>query len=172
MLDEIEERVDRRAQPLPVVGGGAQCLPYARHQILDVSLQDRQVQLKLAGKVLVKNVFADSGPFGDLVHAGGVVAAVHENLAGRDEQLTTSLVTGQPVPAPGGSAAARIRRPIAAAQLDRTPFGGAGEIAHQVLNLVVVAPVKRYAANRNDTTTHWLLGSPSMPPNVGRAGCP
>src|SRR6201988_156075 len=127
-----------------------------------MSLQDRQVQLQLAGKVLVENRFADSGPFGDLVHAGRVVAAVHENVVGCDEQLAATLVAGQPVPAARRGPPARLRRPLATPQLDRTPFGGVREIAHQVLNLIVV-PVKRYAAGRNDTTTHGLLGSPSKP---------
>ncbi|CPZ58006.1 Uncharacterised protein [Mycobacteroides abscessus] len=43
MLDEIEERHDGRAQPLTVVGGGAQRLSHAGHQIVGVLVQHRQV---------------------------------------------------------------------------------------------------------------------------------
>ena len=85
VLDEVEERLHRGPQPLPVVGGGAQRLAHTGHQILDVALQHRQIQLQLAGKMLVENRFADPGALGDLVHAGGVVAAVDEDVAGRDE---------------------------------------------------------------------------------------
>jgi hypothetical protein len=59
-----------------------------------------------------------------------VVSAVDKNLAGCDEQLATPLVTRQPIATPSGRAG-----------LDPAPFGGVGEIAHSVLNLVVVAPV-------------------------------
>jgi hypothetical protein len=50
--------------------------------------------------------------------------------------LAATFVPRQPVAAPSGCA-------IATAYLDRTPVGGFGEIAHQVLNLIVVPPVQR-----------------------------
>src|SRR5205807_4881717 len=93
VLDEIEERPNGGTQPLTVVGGGSQSLAHTRHQIVDVSVQDRQIQLELARKVLVENGFAYPGALGDLVHTGGVVATVDENVAGGDEQLTPTLVT-------------------------------------------------------------------------------
>ena len=43
--------------------------------------------------MLVENGFAYPGALGDFVHTGGVVAAVDENVAGRDEQLAPTLVT-------------------------------------------------------------------------------
>ena len=85
VLDEVEECLHRRAQPLPVVGGGAQRLAHPGNQVVDVAGQHRQIQLELGRKVLVENGFAYTGPVGDLVHAGGVVAAVDEDLAGSDE---------------------------------------------------------------------------------------
>ena len=91
--------------------------------------------------MLVENGFADTGTFGDLVHAGGVESAVDKNFAGGDEQLAATLITRQSVAAPSGGAG-----------LDPTP-SGVGKIAHRFLNLIVVAPVLRDAAARNDTTT-------------------
>ena len=85
MLDEVEESLNRGAEPLPVVGGGAQRLTHTRHQILDVPLQHGQVQLQLGRKMLVENGFTDASAVRDLVHSGGVIAAVDENLAGSDE---------------------------------------------------------------------------------------
>ncbi len=82
--------------------------------------------------MLVKNGFADAGPVSDLVHAGCVVAAIDEDLAGSDQQLSAALVTGQPVAAAGrgrGKAATVGRLP--SPSLRRL-----GEIAHQ--NLYVV----------------------------------
>jgi hypothetical protein len=95
-----------------------------------VSVQDRQIQLELARKVLVENGFAYPGAFGDLIHTGGVVATVDENVAGGDEQLTPTLVTRQSVAAPSRSGGFRP-----------TPSGGVGELAHPFLNLLVIAPV-------------------------------
>jgi hypothetical protein len=40
--------------------------------------------------VLVEDRFADPGPFRDLIHRRGVVAAGDENLHGRVEQLPTT----------------------------------------------------------------------------------
>ena len=85
VLDEVEERLNRRAEPLPVVGGGAQRLAHTGHQVLDVALQHREVQLQLRREVLIENGFAHPGPIGDLVHTRGVIAAIDENLAGSDE---------------------------------------------------------------------------------------
>ena len=107
-------------QPLPVVGGGAQCLLHAGDQVLDVPTQHRQIQLQLARKVLVQNGFADSRAVGDLVHAGRVVAAVDEDVAGDDEQLAATLVAGQPVAAPVLRSLCR-RRPTAVSRFDGTP---------------------------------------------------
>src|ERR1700734_2164127 len=82
--------------------------------------------------MLVQNGFADPGAFGDLVHPGGVEAAVDKNIAGSDEQLAPTLVTRQPVAAPGSGAG-----------LHPAPAGGIGEFAHPFLNLLVIARVLR-----------------------------
>jgi hypothetical protein len=48
VLDEVEESLNGGAQPLPVVGGGAQRLAHPGHQVVHVLLQDRQIQFELA----------------------------------------------------------------------------------------------------------------------------
>jgi hypothetical protein len=48
VLDEVEERADRRPQALPVVGGGPQRLADPGHQNVPVQLQHRQVQVEFA----------------------------------------------------------------------------------------------------------------------------
>src|SRR5215469_9474534 len=100
-----------------------------------MALQNCQIQLQLAGKMLVENWFADPGSVGYLVHTGRAVATIDEDLTSYDQQLAATLVTRQSVAAPGGGAhgAARL---IAGTPLAPTPFGGVGEIAHQVLNLI------------------------------------
>lgn len=125
VFDEIEERLDGGAQTLPVVGRRTQRLAHPGDQVVDVALQDRQVQLELRREVLIENRFTHTGTVGDLVHACGVVAAVDEDLARGDQQLTPPLIAGQTV-----TASVTTCRPLFA-----SPLGGVGEIAHQVLNL-------------------------------------
>jgi hypothetical protein len=81
--------------------------------------------------VLVENGFADAGAFCDFVHARGVIAPVDKDIAGRDEQLATTLVTRQSVAAPGSGAGLRP-----------TPSAGVGKVAHQVLIVNVLTPVQ------------------------------
>ncbi len=93
-VDEVEECLHGRPDALPVVGGRPQCLPHSRDQGVDVALQHRYVQLQLAREMLVQDGLAHAGALGDLVHAGGVVAAADEDLAGGREQLKTPRVPG------------------------------------------------------------------------------
>jgi hypothetical protein len=81
---------------------------------------------------LIQNRFADSGPVRDLVHAGGVVAAIDEDIAGDAEQLTATLVSGQPVATPARSRNA-VPGPTAFGRFDGTPRPGFGEFTHRVL---------------------------------------
>ena len=134
VLDEVEERLDRGAQPLAVVGGGAQRLPHAGHQVVDVALQHRQVQLELGREVLVQNGFADARPVGDLVHARRVVAAVDEDLAGGDEQLPASFVAGQSVATPVARGRA-ARRTVTGPRLARVSSRRRWRDRSSVLNL-------------------------------------
>ena len=99
MLDEVEERLHRRAESLAVVGRGAQRLPHTGHQDVDMLLQHGQIQVQLAREVLVKNRFTDSGSISDLVHTGGVETPIDKQIAGRFEQLPPALVTGHPATA-------------------------------------------------------------------------
>jgi hypothetical protein len=99
VLDEIEERLHRRVQPLPVVGRPAQRALHAADQIVDVPVQHGQVQFQLARKVLVENRFADARAVGDLVHPGRVVTAFDKDITGDDEQLAATLIAGQAVAA-------------------------------------------------------------------------
>src|SRR3569833_1731734 len=82
--------------PQLVVRRGGQGLPHPLDESLGVLVLLRQVELELAGKVLVEHWFADAGALGDLVHRGGVVALGDEHLLGRAEQLTTACHPREP----------------------------------------------------------------------------
>ncbi len=58
-------------------------------------VEQRQVELELAGEVLVQHRLGDAGPLGDVVHRRGVVALRDEDLLGRGEQLLAASGTGQ-----------------------------------------------------------------------------
>jgi hypothetical protein len=96
VVDEVEERLHRCADALPVVGGRAQRLTDAGDENVDVVLQDRAIQFELAGKMLVEHRFADTGALRDLVHSGRVVAVRDEYFAGGTEQLGTAFVARHP----------------------------------------------------------------------------
>ena len=73
--------------PLPVVAGRADRAGDRLDQPVHALVEQRQVELLLAREVLVEHRLADSGPFRDLVHRRGVVAAGDEDLYGRVQQL-------------------------------------------------------------------------------------
>ena len=58
--------------------------------LLHALVEQRQVELLLAGEVLVEDRLADPGPLRDLVHRRRVVAAGDEDLHGRVEQLAAA----------------------------------------------------------------------------------
>ena len=95
---EGEVGTDRGVDPLLVVGGGRQRLPDGRLQVLDPCVEQGQVQLELAGEVLVEDGLADAGLRGDRVHRCRVVAGRHEHLAGGVQQLAPPLGATQPPP--------------------------------------------------------------------------
>jgi len=55
-----------------------------------VLVQQGQIQIELARKVLVEHRLADAGALGDVVHGGGVVALRHEDFLRGAEQLVPS----------------------------------------------------------------------------------
>ena len=61
--------------------------------VVAVRVEQREVELELARKVLVQHWLGDPGPLGDVVHRGGVVALRDEDLLRRLEQL---LAPGRP----------------------------------------------------------------------------
>ncbi|SHV74464.1 Uncharacterised protein [Mycobacteroides abscessus subsp. abscessus] len=60
--------------------------------------------------MLVENGLAYTCPVGDLVHTGGVVAAIDEYLAGGTDQLAAPFISGQPPTAPCVSLSRILRR--------------------------------------------------------------
>ena len=62
-------------------------------------VEQREVEVELAGEVLVEHRLGDPGPLGDVVHRGGVVALGDEHLEGGLEQLGAALPARQPAAA-------------------------------------------------------------------------
>ena len=75
--------VDRRAWRTP------------RDEAVDVTLQDCDVQFEFAWEMLVQNWLADTGTFGDLVHAGRVVPVRNEYLTCSCEELEAARIAGE-----------------------------------------------------------------------------
>ncbi len=95
VLDEVEEGLHGgRASRcrLSVVVRSACRTPETRLSTCRCS--DGEVELQLRREVLVENGFAYARTVGDLVHAGGVVAAVDENLAGSDRATARGVRRG------------------------------------------------------------------------------
>jgi hypothetical protein len=59
-----------------------------------VLVDKREVQLVLAGEVLVQHRLAHAGAVGDLVHRGGVITLGDEDLAGGAEKLASACGLG------------------------------------------------------------------------------
>ena len=66
-----------------VVGGGGHRLADGGDQPLGVHLEQGEVELELAGEVLVEHGLADARAFGDVIHCGGVVPLGYEHLKRR-----------------------------------------------------------------------------------------
>ena len=97
VVDEVEERLDRGADTLFVVRRRSQGLAYTRDEAVDVTLQDCDVQFEFAWEMLVQNWLADTGTFGDLVHAGRVVPVRNEYLTCSCEELEAARIAGRRV---------------------------------------------------------------------------
>ncbi len=67
------------------------------------AVEQREVELELAGEVLVEHRLGDARALGDVVHRRRVVALAHEHLERRLQQLDPTLATGEP-PATGAGA--------------------------------------------------------------------
>ncbi len=63
-------------------------------QLTRVQVEDREVEIELAGEVLVEHGFADPGAVGDLVHRRRVVAVLDEHLLRSTQQLSAAGATG------------------------------------------------------------------------------
>jgi hypothetical protein len=108
-IDEVEVGLDRVEDSLPVVMSFLDRPANAVDQLVGVALQQRQVELEFAGKVLVEHRLADSGMLGDVVHDGGVIPVVDEDIGRRREQLSPPLVPGHPHSAGRRARAGRYR---------------------------------------------------------------
>ena len=64
-------------------------------ELVDAGVEEGQVEVELAGEVLVEDGLGDAGMLGDLIHRGGVVAGGGEDLEGGREDLLASLLAGQ-----------------------------------------------------------------------------
>ena len=62
-------------------------------------VEQREVEVELAGEVLVEHRLGDPGPLGDVVHRRGVVALGDEHLERGVEQLGAALAARQPAAA-------------------------------------------------------------------------
>ena len=107
MVDELEVRVHRAAHPLPVVRRRQHRAANLSDYRVAVGVQQRQIELELAGKVLVQHRFRDAGALRDVVHRGRVVTVGDEDLLGRGEQLLAARGARQPRGTRGLRAAGR-----------------------------------------------------------------
>src|ERR1700753_2032858 len=86
----LEVRGEGRVDPLPVVRRRPDRAGHGLDEPADALVEQRQVEILPARKVLVEDRLAAAGPSRDLIHRRGVVAARAEYLHGRVEQLPTA----------------------------------------------------------------------------------
>jgi len=103
-VHEIEVSRQHVVDPAPVVLGLGQCGPHSFDQLLRMRVQQRQVQVELAGKVLIQHRLGHPGANGDVIHRRRVIAVGDEDVLRRSEQLLTPSRPGQP------RTASRIKR--------------------------------------------------------------
>ena len=72
-------------------------------KFFDPSIQQCEVELEFAREVLVEHRLRDPGGVGNLVHTGGVIAPVHEDLARLRHDLLAPLLARHPGPLRAGS---------------------------------------------------------------------
>jgi hypothetical protein len=82
-LHVLEVGTEGGGHPLLVVRGRLQRVADPGHQLVYALVEQGQIQVELAGEVLVQHGLADAGPLGDLVHGGGVVSLRYEHLERR-----------------------------------------------------------------------------------------
>src|SRR5260221_1012689 len=93
---EVEERLEGGGHALPVVGGRGKRLTHAPDELLHALVEQREIEVQVAGEVLIEHGLADAGSLGDLVHGCGVVTLGDEYLLSRPEQLPASCGARQP----------------------------------------------------------------------------
>ena len=98
--DVLEEDVHGRRDPLLVVVGRLQRRTAVVDDVVARGVEQGEVEVELAGEVLVEHGLGDAGAVGDVVHGGSVEALGDEDLEGRLEQLGAAFGARQP-PAPG-----------------------------------------------------------------------
>jgi hypothetical protein len=79
----LEVRAERGRDPLLGIRVGAQRPAHGLHQRAHALVEQGQVELELAGEMLVEHGLADARAFGDVIHRGGVVPLGHEHLKRR-----------------------------------------------------------------------------------------
>ena len=101
-----EAQLDLLARP----GRVDQGTPDRHLQVAGDGVDQFQVEGPLGGEVLVHEGLGDPGCLGDVVHGGGPVAPVGEELQGHGDQLATPLLSGQPTARRlgGGAHASRL----------------------------------------------------------------
>ena len=94
VIDEGEVGAHRSLDPELVVGGlpcgGVGCL----EEFLEPGVEEGEVEIKLARKVLIEDGLGDAGPFGDDIHARRVVARLDEHGPRGIEHLGAALLLG------------------------------------------------------------------------------
>ena len=88
-------------------------------------VEQREVEVELAGEVLVEHRLGDPGPLGDVVHRGGVVALGDEHLERGVEQLGARALRGiRPPRRPSSPAAVTSASLPASLPVRRSRLGG------------------------------------------------
>jgi hypothetical protein len=79
----LEVGAERGGDPLLGIGVRAERVAHSLHQGVHALVEQRQVELELAGEVLVEHGLADARAVGDLIHRGGVIPLGYEHLERR-----------------------------------------------------------------------------------------
>src|SRR5262249_17852315 len=93
---EVEERPEGRGHALLVVRGRRERVPHHADELVHALVEQREIELQLAGEMLVEHGLADAGSLGDLVHGCRVVTLGDEYFLSRAEQLPAPCRARQP----------------------------------------------------------------------------
>ena len=96
VIDEGEVRRDRSADALLVVRGGLKGRPKGVEEYGDAVVEQGDVEIELAGEVLVEDRLAHPRSLGDVVHRRGVIALGDEDLASGTQHLCAALLARKP----------------------------------------------------------------------------